>query len=259
MQKRELPGLYSPAGLSLIWEYLLAHQDAQEKSAVDTNAVAFLAYCMQRFQHSRAQMLQDLYVTYKLGESGGRFFVEFGATDGVLLNNTYRLEKDLGWTGILAEPMPTWHAKLRANRGAKIDFRCVWAKSGEKLEFLAANRYPELSSLTAYAEGDLHAASRHVDSEILLVHTVSLNDLLREHGAPQSIDYLSVDTEGSELDILNAFDFDAFRVRVITVEHNFKTEVRESIWRLLQANGFVREFDLFSKADDWYFHPQRMT
>jgi FkbM family methyltransferase len=258
MQQRELPALFTPAGLTFIWDYLLAHQHA-EKSAVDRNAVAFLAHCLQRFQHSSAQMPQDLYVTFKLGEQGGRFFVEFGAADGIVLSNTYGLEKELGWTGILAEPLPMWHAGLRANRSSKIDFRCVWTKSGEKLEFLAGNRYPELSSLAAYAEGDLHAAARQVDAEILLVDTVSLNDLLREHGAPQCIDYLSVDTEGSEFDILNAFDFDKFRVRVITVEHNFKPEVKEAIWCLLQAKGFVREFEFFSKADDWYFHPQRLT
>ncbi len=41
MQKRELPGLYSPAGLSLIREYLLAHQHAPEKSAVDSAKIDF--------------------------------------------------------------------------------------------------------------------------------------------------------------------------------------------------------------------------
>ena len=91
-----------------------------------------------------------------------------------------------------------------------------------------------------------------------MVDTVSLNDLLAEHGAPASIDYLSVDTEGSEFDILETFDFAKYQVRVITVEHNFKPDARESIQRLLESNGFRREFEIFSKGDDWYFHPDRM-
>ena len=97
-----------------------------------------------------------------------------------------------------------------------------------------------------------------MDAETFAVETVSLNDLLSQHGAPDVIDYLSVDTEGSEFDILDAFDFEKFKIRVITVEHNFKPEARESIRRLLESRGFRREFEIFSRADDWYFHPDRM-
>ena len=85
-----------------------------------------------------------------------------------------------------------------------------------------------------------------------------LEDLLIEHGAPADIDYLSVDTEGSELDILSAFDFDRYKVRIITVEHNYRDDVRASIHQLLTTNGFKREFETFTDYDDWYYHPQRL-
>ena len=236
----------------------MAHQNVPPHLPVDRNAVGFLAHCLERFPQSKANLLQDLYVTYKLADKRNGFFVEFGATDGILLSDTYYLEKSLGWQGVLAEPFPGWHAGLRSNRNARIDCRCVWRETGEKLEFLAANRYPELSTLKTFAANDLHADARRVNSEIILVATVSLNDLLAEHEAPGVIDYLSVDTEGSEFDILNAFDFEKFKVRVLTVEHNFRLDTRDSIRRLLEAQGFVRELEIFSKADDWYFHPDRL-
>lgn len=53
------------------------------------------------------------------------FFVEFGATNGIDLSNTYLLETEFGWNGILAEPDKYWHTSLIANRTAIIDIRCV--------------------------------------------------------------------------------------------------------------------------------------
>jgi hypothetical protein len=106
------------------------------------------------------------------------------------------------------------------------------------------------STIDAYSDGDMHAESRRGGTRYE-VETVSLNDLLAQHGAPQRIDYLSVDTEGSELDILRAFDFDAWEVGLITVEHNY-TPRREGLFELLTAKGFRRKFAALSRADDWY-------
>ncbi len=83
------------------------------------------------------------------------------------------------------------------------------------------------------------------------VETISLNDLLLEHGAPRHVDFLSVDTEGSEFEILNALDFDRWRPRTIAVEHNF-TPLREKLFDLLSAQGYRRMWEGFSRFDDWY-------
>jgi hypothetical protein len=83
------------------------------------------------------------------------------------------------------------------------------------------------------------------------IQTVSLNDLLRHHGAPKTIDYLSIDTEGSELEILSAFDFSAHHVRIITVKHSHSS-MRGKLHDLLTSNGFTRAFEEFSDWGDWY-------
>ena len=87
--------------------------------------------------------------------------------------------------------------------------------------------------------------------ESYLVSTVSLNDLLEEHQAPSLIDYISIDTEGSEFDILNSLDFDKWSFRTLTVEHNF-AEQRDHIYQLLTANGYLRVNTEMSRFDDWY-------
>ena len=65
------------------------------------------------------------------------------------------------------------------------------------------------------------------------------------------MDYLSIDTEGSELDILSSFNFDKYRFRVITVEHNW-TENRQGISKLLFEKGYTQVFENVSQHDDWF-------
>ena len=86
------------------------------------------------------------------------------------------------------------------------------------------------------------------------VETVSLTDLLSAAGALPDFDYLSVDTEGSEWVILAALDWNRFRPKVITVEHNY-TPLRDELRRLLEGLGYRRELTLLSLWDDWYYWP----
>lgn len=210
---------------------------------------AFLAYVLKNFDLSKAQIFQDLFVLFMTNEKKGGYFVEFGATNGVTLSNTYCLEKSFGWNGILAEPARCWHAELSANRKCNIETNCVWEKSGEQLKFNEVSSR-ELSTINAYSGSDGHSLDRQ-NGEVYLVETVSLNALLEKHAAPRNIDYLSIDTEGSELTILNSFDFSKYNINIITVEHNF-TGIREKIHELLSRNGYERVFEKFSNWDDWY-------
>lgn len=210
---------------------------------------AFIGYCLARRTRSKSQILQDLWVCFELGEKTGGYFVEFGATNGIKNSNTWLLEKTLGWTGILAEPNPIWHSALAAERDAAIEHRCVSSKSHETVTFLATNDSdPELSGIARYADAD-HFADTRSRGQRIEIETISLDDLLDEHGAPQRIDYLSIDTEGSELDILSAYSFNR-RFNVISVENNPRNEA--AIDALLASNGYVRVYRHFSQWDSWY-------
>lgn len=197
---------------------------------------------------SVSQLGQDLWVLEKSNFKRGGYFVEFGATDGILLSNTYLLEKQFGWTGLCAEPNPEYFADLKKNRSCTVSDACIGAKTGQEVEFVLAD---EFGTMSQYAETDTHASRRAVFQKAgrtIHLRTRSLADFLTEHGAPKEIDYLSMDTEGSEYDILQAFPFDQWRIRLISVEHNF-TPMRDRILKLLKANGYSRTE---AQWDDWY-------
>jgi FkbM family methyltransferase len=199
---------------------------------------------------SRSQLMQDLFV---LSETGVRrdagFFVEFGAADGVALSNSWLLEQRLGWKGILAEPARCWHDSLSRNRACAIETDCVWSRTGEKLDFDEV-AVGEFSTLSEFSQSDGHAPAR-AEKVRYQVPTISLNDLLRRHGAPAEPDYLSIDTEGSEFAILRELDFARFAFKVITCEHNH-TPMREQIRQLLESAGYRRKHEELSRFDDWY-------
>lgn len=109
---------------------------------------------------------------------------------------------------------------------------------------------PELSTIDSYAQGDFFSEERK-NCKPYTVETLSLNDLLGFYNAPESIDYLSIDTEGSEYEILNSFNFSKYSITIITVEHNF-TPKRDDIFKLLVRNGYRRVFETISMFDDWY-------
>ena len=82
------------------------------------------------------------------------------------------------------------------------------------------------------------------------VETVSLNDLLMEARAPEEIDFMSVDTEKTEFNILSNFDFDKWRVRCLTIEHN-DTSNRQKVFDLMNDRGY-RKWPGLGHVDDWF-------
>ena len=199
---------------------------------------------------SESQLRQDIFVLSELNFKRDGFFVEFGAADGVKLSNTYLLEKVFDWKGILAEPAKCWEAQLRKNRKAYVETSCVYHKSGRTVVFNETD-IAELSTINTFSSSDGHHQHRQ-KGRTYRVNTISLIDLLKKYDAPDVIDYLSIDTEGSEYDVLRVFDFKKYTFRVITCEHNY-SPVRNKIYELLTPHGYVRKFPGLSKFDDWYF------
>jgi FkbM family methyltransferase len=213
------------------------------------DALSFLSVAFQHREASKAQLFQDLWVLHELEFQRNGFFLEIGASDGLTHSNTWLLEKQYGWQGILAEPNPVHHQRLMSERSASITTKCIASRSDMLVDFLLVTD-PFLATISGYGQDDVHSPVRS-GAPMISIPTLSPADLLSEMRAPPLIDYLSLDTEGSELDILRAFPFDAYTVKLVTVEHNM-TKAREELYALLVAKGFRRKFESFSLWDDWY-------
>ena len=208
------------------------------------------SYISKNMEKSKSQLQQDLFANYlmqSLDSNDNNYFVEFGCTDGVKISNTFLLEKEFGWTGIVVEPARVWHKDLLLNRNCKIDFACVYGSTGLNLEFIESKE-AEYSTLYSYENGDYH---KRIIANRYMVQTISLNDLLIKYDAPRKINYLSIDTEGSEYEILKNFDFLDYSFDFISVEHNFGIN-RDDVRILLETHGYVRIFSEVSVFEDWF-------
>ena len=195
------------------------------------------------------QLGQDLWVLRRTGFKYGGFFVDVGASDGVLMSNTFLLEKTYRWRGICLEPNRDTFPRLVRNRDCTCRPECAYSESDKVLPFVPAGPF---GSLEEFADSDSHGPLRGpARPRTHDVCTISLNDLLEQEDAPRDIEYVSIDVEGAEYEVLRAFDFDRWRVRHWTVEHNF-ADSRGKVARLMRSRGYTR---MRKHIEDWYFLP----
>lgn len=232
---------------------LLALADLRDKARLDPrryqNDLDFLSFVARHAAVSNSQVFQDLWVLFNTGEKRGGYFVEFGICDGVTLSNTLLLEKSYGWTGVVAEPARGWQEALRRNRTCFISDKCVHREGDRTLKFRETD-LPELSTMEAMVDSDVHAAGRR-GGVTYDVETITLEALLAQAGAPNVIDYLSMDIEGGELDVIRSFDFSKYDIRLMTVEHNYSDRAAE-MRSILEKWGYQVQFQHFSMFEDWY-------
>jgi FkbM family methyltransferase len=206
---------------------------------------------MSKSVKSYSQLGQDLEVLKVYNNKRHGFFVEIGASDGIQLSNTYLLESDYQWNGICVEPIPMKFELLCKNRpNSKCWSNAVYNQSDIQVEFDICNYSDLLSGISDNI--DCHKPTVDQNKTQIITTTITLNDLLNKSNSPQFIDYLSLDTEGSELEILKSVDFQKYTFGLIDVEHNFIEPRRSHIKELLTSNGYhyVRE----NKWDDTYCH-----
>lgn len=188
--------------------------------------------------HSQCGQDKWLNETVFMGKKTGTF-AEIGAHDGISLSNTYFFEKELGWTGLCVEPIQQQFEKLEDNRSATCVNGCAYNKNGS-LTFTKVNGGAEMLS-GVKSEYDPRHVKRLTeeskgDTEDIKVPCYTLEKLFDMCGM-EDIDYVSIDTEGSELKVLQGINFDKVTIKVIGVENNYPDSFGD-ITDFLEGKGY---------------------
>lgn len=171
-----------------------------------------------------SQAKQDKIVLELLNGKEEGWFVELGGSNGVTSSNTYVLEKKYGWKGICIEANKRFYKHLIKNRNCKTVRAVV---SDDRTEVFFNN----------------DGATGHIDTKGEKMVSAPLAQILKENDAPKVIDYLSLDVEGYEEQVLHDFPFDQFRFRVMTIErpsdrlHNKLIEEGYDLHSVLKPGG----------------------
>jgi FkbM family methyltransferase len=201
-----------------------------------------------------SQVGQDrfLFENFFYGHRGGTF-VDVGAYDGEKFSNTLFFERYMDWSGLCIEPLPSAFEKLAAKRKAICKHVCVgdFEGGGEFTEAVAGIDERMLSGLTRYFDPRHSERLKAFASDIVVydVPVRRLSSLLTENSL-LNVDYCSIDTEGSEFNIISDLDFEKFSISVLTIENNYGDE---RIPRLMAAKGY----DFVAKLEQDYVFKRR--
>lgn len=161
------------------------------------------------------------------------FFIDLACADGLTINNTFFLEKYLNWNGLLFEPNPNFKKTIENNRKAPLINKCVSDKSGKVVKFRIDNGMlggivsEETDNNYQFRSNELKKA------EIIELTTTTLKEELIKHNSPKLIDYMSLDVEGAEYEILKNFPFDKFKFKSMSIERPNK-----NLDLLLERNSY---------------------
>ncbi|QHE83763.1 FkbM family methyltransferase [Hydrogenophaga sp. BPS33] len=157
------------------------------------------------------------------------YFVELGANDGVTQSNSLYFEKHRNWRGLLIEPTPHNFVKCRKNRSPRNSIHCAACVSFGYDQDFVRMAYSNLMSTPLSLGSDISDPMSHAnsgskflqDAEVVFEFGAvarTLNSILIEAQAPKLIDFLSLDVEGAELEVLQGVDHEAFHFKFILVE-----------------------------------------
>ena len=239
-------------------DFLLLNEAFNQNVLNDQNTILLKNFikCFKNKKGIKSQLYQDVFASFIIGNKFDKTFLEFGATDGIEFSNSYMLENRLGWKGVLSEPSPQWHESLKRNRkNTKIIKQCIWSKSKETLDFFMSDAgvYSTLNDFVDIDKNSMpeNTALRKRNGKVIPVKTITLNDVIDEHFNNITPSYISIDTEGSEYEILKSFNFVNYRPKLFTIEHNY-TDLEIKIDDLMSENKYKRVFKNLTDFDAWY-------
>lgn len=176
----------------------------------------------------------DLYVLDILDNKRNGYFVDIGANHIKNNSNTYLLEKEYGWEGLLVDPNIHGDTSLR---NSKLCYDLMY--DGSEVKFVEKNNLKTASLFLSDEKHSYDKIDNDADSDFVMKKTKTPKEILDEYKVPYNIDFVSLDVEGSELCILKNWDWENHLVMVWCVEHNHNPEIKKQLDDLMSSKDYL--------------------
>lgn len=194
-------------------------------------------------QHGEDYLIWRLFKQKPLG-----FFVEVGALDGVRFSNTLFFEKQ-GWKGICLEPHPDFFQKLIQNRPGSHCLQVAAGREEGELPFFAEPR-GEFSTLVRENTQNINLSNKMAGFREIVVKVLPLDKILSDYSTPSPIDFISIDVEGAEPDVLAGFSLGEYSPTCLVIEANGE-KMNKAVDAIMKVNGYHKAGRL-SKTNNFY-------
>jgi FkbM family methyltransferase len=193
----------------------------------------------KKFLGSYSQLGEDLVLEGLMGQKKDGCYIDIGASHPYEDSNTMHFYKK-GWTGINIEPN---YVKFQAFKSAKprdVNLNIGIGKTASRMDFYVVDP-PQLSSFSK-EEADRAAGMGHRIAEVRKVEVMPLADVIAKHAEGKKIDFISIDTEGFEIPVLQSNDWIKYRPRFICIEYVRYSDGSEvtGIYEFLKGQGYAR-------------------
>lgn len=195
----------------------------------------------QLLKASKSETGQDFFALYANNFKRYGTFLEFGAFDGVNFSNSFLLEKQFEWVGLLIEPVPNNFKKINFDRKCQILNAAVTPYKSSFVKILE----PPASNLSYITN------SRNIFKRVHKVPAFTLEEILDKYFYDCNLDFLSIDIEGNDFEILKSVDLKKRNIQCVSVEHNNRDDSQEIV-SYMKANGYQTVWRKFSKNDFWF-------
>lgn len=175
---------------------------------------------------SYAQNLEDVMIARLFPSDHHGFYIDIGAADPVRLSVTKHLY-DRGWQGVNVEPLPRFFARLTAARPRDVNLQAAVGTAAGRQPFFEIVEQPENSTGAPHVMAALRQQGRTVETHD--VTCIGLAEICERHAADRVIDFMKIDVEGSERDVLDSADWRRFHPVLVIVEA-VAVNGREEIW-----------------------------
>lgn len=180
----------------------------------------------------KSQYGQDKYIIERLNYQKKGYFVDVGAAHPTHISNTYVLETDFLWSGLLIDADKYFISQLKQYRTSTVIDALIYSKANIIMPYIITGEIESGYGNHISGFGVPHANKIGYTT----LTTTTLQTVLTNNNSPNIIDYLNIDVEGAELEVLKSVDLEKYKFRIMTVEGNNQNN---PILKYLQPYGYI--------------------